>query len=699
MPKPKDGESEKDFVDRCIPMVMHDGSAESSDQAVAMCHTMFKQHKEANGGDMSPDMGKNVTNELKALSETPEELRVGNYIILFGGRDLTAFPGVGDTRQVFKNADGSAGEFFSKRTQLESDYTAMGRLPLDWEHGDQAQTEGLGEDDLLGYVDWGTKRIDEGKGVWVERVLNRRKEYVKWVEELIRAGLVGSSARTVPGHGRKTAAGEIVEWPLYRDTLTVQPAEPRMLTGNVVSAMKALGIEPKSITTPATAENEPEQDGRTVSPAVSPAAASANHKKSEPSTVKGLTDMDEAQMQAFLDAREAAKEARVQAEAKAKADRDEAVKTAIANERKVWEAELKNAGRRGGYATGVEDPVQDFDIKAVQNANFTKSREAYWRSSTATRDVAKAMKGYIRYEVSQDELGDALKAEAKASNNTDMNIATPGDGGVAVPVGHYQGIIAKCDESALYGPLGIMPIPGVGTTVDVPFDNGTANVFVSTAETVGFDNDAPALDKAQMTLVKYTKDITLSDELMQDEDSKLMAFLDNYVGRALARTYNSLLLTALGTGATAYTMAGASTVAAGDVNGIVFAIKDCYADGAKWLMKRTTEGIVRGLTGNFWQFAPTPAGAGYGSNGYGSNSTLWNYPIYHSEFATAPAASAKSIYFGDFSYVGMRNGGLSFLRDPYSKASNGQLLLHYYTRTVFKVLIAEAILRGTHPSA
>lgn len=45
MPTPKAGESEKDFVDRCIPIVMNDGSAEGSDQAVAMCHSMFKDHQ------------------------------------------------------------------------------------------------------------------------------------------------------------------------------------------------------------------------------------------------------------------------------------------------------------------------------------------------------------------------------------------------------------------------------------------------------------------------------------------------------------------------------------------------------------------------------------------------------------------------------------------------------------------------------
>ncbi|HET7375741.1 MAG TPA: hypothetical protein VFK30_03475, partial [Anaerolineae bacterium] len=42
MPTPHPGgETRQEFMDRCIPMVMDDGSASSSDQAVAMCSNMW----------------------------------------------------------------------------------------------------------------------------------------------------------------------------------------------------------------------------------------------------------------------------------------------------------------------------------------------------------------------------------------------------------------------------------------------------------------------------------------------------------------------------------------------------------------------------------------------------------------------------------------------------------------------------------
>jgi 2'-5' RNA ligase len=171
------------------------------------------------------------TNALKAISRTDTELRVGNYMVLFGGRDLE---GIATPR---KNKDGSTGEYFTKSTTFESPYTETGVLHIDWEHSVGA--EGLGQDDVLGYVDWKSARIDD-KGLFVERVLNRRNRYVQFVEELIDAGLIGNSTEAVSDGVVKATNGEIKAWPLRRDTLTVSPMEPRMLTQNAIVAIKAL---------------------------------------------------------------------------------------------------------------------------------------------------------------------------------------------------------------------------------------------------------------------------------------------------------------------------------------------------------------------------------------------------------------------------------------------------------------------------
>jgi hypothetical protein len=196
-----------------------------------------------------------MNNALKTLSRTDAELRVGNYIVLFGGRDLE---GVGSDNV---NEDGSLGEYFTADTVLDSPYTKAGALYVDWEH-----RQGELGNELLGVVDWKTARIDD-KGVFVERVLNRRNQYLQWVEGLIDQGLIGTSSEADPESTEKAADGAITRCPWVRDTLTVTPMEPRMLTENTLAAFKALGIPvPEHTTEPQPeTEAEPEADQSAVS--------------------------------------------------------------------------------------------------------------------------------------------------------------------------------------------------------------------------------------------------------------------------------------------------------------------------------------------------------------------------------------------------------------------------------------------------
>lgn len=161
-----------------------------------------------------------MDNHLKAISKAGNDLVVGNYMVLFGGRDLV-------------------GEFFTKNTRFESNYTDLGLLYVDFEHG--MDPDGTGNDDsnVLGVVDWKSAKVDD-KGVFVNRVLNRRAQYVEFLSELIDAGIVGNSTEAVRGKTLRTKDGEITAWPMKRDTLTVTPMEPRMAASNVLAAAKSL---------------------------------------------------------------------------------------------------------------------------------------------------------------------------------------------------------------------------------------------------------------------------------------------------------------------------------------------------------------------------------------------------------------------------------------------------------------------------
>jgi len=206
-----------------------------------MCPDCFDEWKAKNG------------NALKAISQTDDELRVGNYIVLFGTRDLE---GHGSPRV---NPDGTKGEYFTPETDFESQYTKSGAVFVDWEHGhDYDEQNDIGPaGEVLGVVDWKTARRDK-MGLWVERILNRRSAYVKWVESLIEDGLIGSSSEAVPDEVQKAADGAILRWPVKRDTFTVEPMEFRNMKEfgpNQIQAFKALGIKVPDDTAP-----EPEQE-------------------------------------------------------------------------------------------------------------------------------------------------------------------------------------------------------------------------------------------------------------------------------------------------------------------------------------------------------------------------------------------------------------------------------------------------------
>jgi len=287
--------------------------------------------------------------------------------------------------------------------------------------------------------------------------------------------------------------------------------------------------------------------------------------------------------------------------------------------------------------------------------------------------------------------------ELRASNDTDMNIGTAADGGNLVPVGHYNSIIARRDEAALDTRLGVMPIPGVGTTVNVPIDNEADGEFVSTNEVAAFDRDAPAVDKVAMTLVKYSKKLEMSYELLQDEDSALMTFIENWVGRGMARTQNSLLLTeALANGTAGLTLDAPLAIGAPEVPELVYKLQEEYEEGASFLMRRATQGYLRGLVGSNFQFSPTPINTPREQ----ARRELWGFPAYSTQYMGALAASGKSLLFGNFEFMGRRLAPeIQFLRDPYTLAATGQVRLLYYFRTVYKVLQAEAFQYATHPSA
>lgn len=290
--------------------------------------------------------------------------------------------------------------------------------------------------------------------------------------------------------------------------------------------------------------------------------------------------------------------------------------------------------------------------------------------------------------------------ELRAVDST-MNITTAADGGATVPTGLAPRIAERMVEIRLTERLGCQLIPGVGTTVNHTYENANPVVFAATSEmgddgsTNAYERDAMVLANKAFTLAKKTKKVWLTEELLDDTGENLMEAIGSWIGRGIGLTHNYLLLTEAAANGTALkTFASASAIAAGEPEDLVFHdTLSFYLDDASnpsWVMRPTTLGAIKGLTGNTRQ---------YGEQTLGSAPirTLLEYPVNYSTYAAAIAASAKSLYFGNWFYMGYREApALRLIRDPYT--IDGVVVLKYSFRTVYGVLIAGAIGYGAHPT-
>ena len=377
----------------------------------------------------------------------------------------------------------------------------------------------------------------------------------------------------------------------------------------------------------------------------------------------------------------------------------EEVSTPQPTEPQDTEVKMENTEQKAEIVAPTLDQIaslMDDKFKAFQTSTTAgKTTNVEFATSVNSKtkrgdDEMKALAYFIR-------TGDA--GAMKASNDTDMNVGTAGDGGNAVPTGHFQNIIARRDESMLARQLGVTLIPGKGTTVNVPLDGEDDGEFVVKGEGTAFDRDAPNIGQAAMTLAKYTKKIELSVELLEDEDSRLLDFLANFVGRGMAKTHNDLLITEALANGTKTDDFAQTAIAAGDLEQMVFDDDlSAYLDDSGsvgWIMKPSTYASVISIASSNTRF--------YHANVTDTASprpTLLGYPVFFSNKISAIGSGNKSVIFGNMSQMGYREApGLTFLRDPYSKAGNGQVVLHYYFRTVYKVLQAEAVGYGQHATA
>lgn len=314
--------------------------------------------------------------------------------------------------------------------------------------------------------------------------------------------------------------------------------------------------------------------------------------------------------------------------------------------------------------------------------------------------------GAVREFITHDERGNAEVEiripsidEIRAVTDSTMNITTNADGKYIDPTGWTGRVALRRAEIRLAERLGVQKIPGKGTTVPFPYENADAQEMASTSEQSDahgndYERDAMQFGSKNFTLVKYTKKYELTEELLEDEDVNVMNAVGDNIGRAQGITHNKLLLTEVASSGTLLkTFAGAAAIAAGEVESMVYHdTLDYYMDDGgslHWVMRPSTFGKIKSITANPRMYAQ--------QNNDGKRQ-LEEYPVHYSNQAAAIAAEAKTVFFGNWWYVGMREAPtLKLIRDIYSV--DGAVVLKYSFRAVYGVLIAGAIGYGAQAAA
>lgn len=283
--------------------------------------------------------------------------------------------------------------------------------------------------------------------------------------------------------------------------------------------------------------------------------------------------------------------------------------------------------------------------------------------------------------------------EARAVTDSTMNITTAGDGKNLVPTTLIGQIALRKNERMLAERLGCRRVPGVGTTVNFPYESADPDVFGTTSEQSdahgnNFERAAFQTALKAFTLVKYTRKVELTEEMLEDSGVDLMNFIADKIAREIAVTHNGLLVAeveANGTSLKSFT--SNSAIAAGELEAILGnnALSYYIADGTDihWLMQPATHWAINAITADARFYSAQMSG-------------LLGYDVAYSNKVDAIGASGKSVLFGDWNYMGYREAPeLRFIQDPYSV--DGMVVLKYSFRAVYGILQAAAIGYGVHP--
>lgn len=495
------------------------------------------------------------------------------------------------------------------------------------------------------------KLIKDDVGIFIEAVLDLRDEYEAAIYELAQAGKLGWSSGTAGHLVERELQGKaawIKSWPLGLDaSLTPTPAEPRNRAVSLKSLMNvpttkveetAASREDKVVVTEKTIETFEANNKETK---MADENKEAVEKVTAPAPVQAVEiDYDRiiSGVAKAIDAPGQAKSAPVVIKAENLGDPDPFKALA----RWAMGGSAKGLGALGGKATG-------------ENSIYFSGTKAALQEGTAS------------------------------------------EGGDIVPNDFYPQIVAKRDQLSIARQAGARVIQTSRDIVDIPYEDSSMSNFTVVAEEGAVSEAEPTFGVVQVQVYNFRRLIKISEELLEDEEANLDAFLVDSIGRAQALAENNYTLAGTGSsqpsgvftgGSVGYTFADTNSITVAEIPALYFTLGSGYMDGAVWVTAPATLGFLQGLTGSDFQLVNTPVSDL-------TQMSLWNRPVFMSDSAPAMTTGLKSIIVGNWNYYGLvERKGMTISRNPYLYQANGQVGLFASYRMGGAVLQSEAFKWG-----
>jgi len=138
MPVPKKNETEKEFISRCIPYVIKEGTTDDAKQAAAICHSIWKKSKGENKMVNKERVMLHLDAQMSCridLADNKEELKMDRCTMLVG--------------------DGTYNGVYFPKEELELAHMSFEKKPINLNHSADAV------EDIVGYLE--DVRFEDGK--------------------------------------------------------------------------------------------------------------------------------------------------------------------------------------------------------------------------------------------------------------------------------------------------------------------------------------------------------------------------------------------------------------------------------------------------------------------------------------------------------------------------------------------------------